>query len=243
MLKDQGSTNGVFVNGMRLVAPYELKAGDRIQIGDFSLLFEKIKDAPMQKQPNDTTRSYSPRFIQVSNPVEIHQLTPRLIMLVGPTPGSQFVLDQPVITIGRSKDAHIRIHHNSVSRLHAEVHCIGEGKAEILDKGSANGIRINHVPTKRSIMDTGDTIELGDIRLMYVGPGQIFYPDKTESEQLASIGNRTTNTITTGLWRKKRVISYLLFGVIIVGGIITLWLIFHVCSPLPSHTNFSKPPN
>lgn len=39
-LRDLGSANGTFVNGRRLTRPVELKRGDRIEIGPFSLQFD-----------------------------------------------------------------------------------------------------------------------------------------------------------------------------------------------------------
>ncbi len=39
VLRDAGSTNGTFVNGQRLSGPYNLRAGDVIQIGAFKLVY------------------------------------------------------------------------------------------------------------------------------------------------------------------------------------------------------------
>lgn len=43
---DMGSANGTFLNGQRVSATQLLKAGDEIGMGKFSLLFEKVLDAP-----------------------------------------------------------------------------------------------------------------------------------------------------------------------------------------------------
>ena len=40
MLADLGSSNGTFVNGQRLTRPTDLRPGDRIDIGPFSLQFD-----------------------------------------------------------------------------------------------------------------------------------------------------------------------------------------------------------
>jgi hypothetical protein len=64
------------------------------------------------------------------------------------------------MTIGRAEDSSISVNHNSVSRLHCEVHALGDGRYEIVDKGSSNGVRVNAVELKRSIIEAGDVIEL-----------------------------------------------------------------------------------
>ena len=114
----------------------------------------------------------------------------RFVMLVGPTPGVEYPLDRERMTIGRAEDSSISVNHNSVSRLHCEVHALGDGRYEIVDKGSSNGVRVNAVELKRSIIEAGDVIELGDVRFKFVGAGQVFVPGPNESQQLTAISDR-----------------------------------------------------
>src|SRR6516165_9453210 len=76
----------------------------------------------------------------------------------------------------RGGDATISINHNSVSRLHCEVHALGDGRFEIVDKGSSNGVRVNTAELRRGIVEAGDVIELGDVKFKFVAAGQIFRP-------------------------------------------------------------------
>jgi hypothetical protein len=101
--------------------------------------------------------------------------------VVGPQPGAEYPLDKEHFTIGRSEDAGISINHSSVSRVHAELFALGNGRYEIVDKASANGIRINGVELKRGILEAGDALELGDVRLRFVGAGKIFRADMTQN--------------------------------------------------------------
>ena len=94
------------------------------------------------------------------------------------------------MTVGRAEDATISVNHNSVSRLHCEIHALGDGRFEIVDKGSSNGVRVNAVELRRSIIEAGDVIELGDVRFKFVGAGQIFVPGPNESQQLTAISDR-----------------------------------------------------
>src|SRR6185436_331137 len=130
----------------------------------------------------------------------------RMVMLVGPTPGVEYPLDRERLTIGRAEDATISVNHNSVSRLHCEVHALGDGRYEIVDKGSSNGVRVNAVELRRSIIEAGDVIELGDVRFKFVGAGQVFVAGPNESQQLTAISDREAEFATN----ETRAGSYLL---------------------------------
>ena len=109
-------------------------------------------------------------------------------MVVGPVPGAEFPLDKEHFSIGRSEEATISINHSSISRMHAELIALGGGRYEIVDKASANGIRINGVELKRGILEAGDALELGDVRMRFVGAGKIFRAGFDQSMQLSAVG-------------------------------------------------------
>ena len=174
-LKDLQSYNGTFVNGVRVVADQALSTGYLVQIGDYRL--ELIDDATL---PVAAVPGAPPA------PAPAHQRPNRLVVVVGPVPGAEFPLDKESFTIGRSEEATISINHSSVSRVHAELIPIGNGRFEIVDKASANGIRINGVELKRGILEAGDALELGDVRMRFVGAGKIFRTGNDQSQQLAA---------------------------------------------------------
>jgi pSer/pThr/pTyr-binding forkhead associated (FHA) protein len=174
-LKDLQSYNGTFVNGVRVVGEQALSTGDVVQIGDYRL--ELIDDATL---PVATVPGAPPA------PAPAHQRPNRLVVVVGPVPGAEFPLDKESFTIGRSEEATISVNHSSVSRVHAELIPIGNGRFEIVDKASANGIRINGVELKRGILEAGDALELGDVRMRFVGAGKIFRTGVDQSQQLAT---------------------------------------------------------
>ncbi len=173
-LKDLQSYNGTYVNGVRVVGEQLVHSGDVVQLGDYRL--ELLDDAVSAVV--DTSANAAPA------PAPIHQRPNRLVVVVGPTPGAEYPLDRDHFTIGRSEEATISINHSSVSRVHSEVIAIGNGRFEIVDKGSANGIRINGVELKRGILEAGDALELGDVRLRFVGAGKIY---KAFSDQTAAV--------------------------------------------------------
>ncbi len=176
VLGDQQSYNGTFVNNERVVGERTVTSGDVMMLGDYRLILTD----EAQVAPGDPSKPAGP-----SLPVQYRPN--RLVVVVGPTPGTEFPLDKEHFTIGRSEDATISINHSSVSRIHAELIALGGGRFEIIDKGSANGIRVNGVELKRGILEAGDALELGDVRLRFVGAGKVFRSGADQSQQLPAI--------------------------------------------------------
>jgi len=220
MLEDLKSYNGVYVNGVRVPNTQELVNGDLIQIGDYRIIFQEeapvtlpspdevstAPPVPVQAVAAGAGGASAANAQQVATDSDLKATNPgvttpfrgsllmerpnRLVMLVGPTPGVEYPLDRDRLTIGRAEDATISINHNSVSRLHCEIHLLGEGRYEIVDKGSSNGIRVNAAELRRGIVEAGDLIELGDVRLKFVAAGQVFVAGPNESQQLTAISDR-----------------------------------------------------
>jgi len=224
VLEDLRSYNGLFVNGLRVAHTQDLQNGDLIQIGDYRIVLQD--DAAQASADNATVplSNIDPSDAKATIPIAtayrgqtLTERPNRLVMLVGPTPGVEYPLDRERMTIGRAEDASISVNHNSVSRLHCEVHALGDGRFEIVDKGSSNGVRVNAVELRRSIIEAGDVIELGDVRFKFVGAGQIFVPDPNESQQLTAISDRDVDLAVSN---KKGLGAYALpvIGALIIGG-------------------------
>jgi hypothetical protein len=87
----------------------------------------------------------------------------RLVILTGAAAGAIHPLG-PEQTVGRGRDAGIRIADPRASRVHARLR-VGPGGASIEDLGSKNGVRVNGVriePRRRASVAPGDEIALGD---------------------------------------------------------------------------------
>jgi pSer/pThr/pTyr-binding forkhead associated (FHA) protein len=210
-LKDHSSYNGTYVNGVRVVGEQPIHAGEIIQLGDYRLeLVDEV--AVAQAAPGAAPQPALP---------PVHQRPNRLVVVVGPQPGAEFPLDKEHFTVGRSEDADISINHSSVSRLHAELFALGNGRYEIVDKASANGIRINGVELKRGILEAGDALELGDVRLRFVGQGKIFRADMTQ--QLAAVQGFDAGKGGKGLSVGKLIGIGVAVGVAIIVGLIVLF--------------------
>jgi len=170
MVRDFDSYNGTFVNGVRVVGEQVLRHGDMVQLGDYRLeLVDEVLLQVPSPAPEGRGTTLSP----------LHTRPDRLVMIVGPTPGAEYPLDGDRLNIGRSEECRISINHSSVSRNHAELIKIDKGRYEVIDQASANGIRINGVELRRGLLEAGDALELGDVRLRFVGAGKIFRPVET----------------------------------------------------------------
>lgn len=179
VVQDLDSYNGTFINGLRVAGEQHVGHGDILQLGDYRLEFvDEGRVAP--PQPTAAATASTPALAQ-------HQRPDRLVVVVGPQPGQEFFLDREHFTMGRSEDANVSVNHSSVSRFHAELFSVGNGRFEIIDKGSANGIRINGQEVRRGFIEAGDALELGDVRLRFVGAGKIFRAGFDRSQALPAV--------------------------------------------------------
>lgn len=193
VLEDCQSYNGVYVNGARVADEQPLQHGDLVQIGDYRILLQDdtIADEVVTSDVSPDLKATHPTSATASTRGSLLLERPnRLVMLAGPTPGIEFPLEGELLTVGRAEEADISINHNSVSRMHCEIHALREGRFEIVDKGSSNGVRVNGADLRRGIIEAGDVIELGDVRFKFVGAGQVFLPGVTDSQRLEAIADR-----------------------------------------------------
>ncbi len=213
-LEDQSSYNGTYVNGERVVDGADVLSGAVIHVGDYRIEIHEVAQAA-----------------EVAVDSEPRQRRPdRLVMVVGPTPGQEFTLEGDRITIGRAEEAGVSINHASVSRLHAEMVSLDDGRWEVLDQGSSNGIRVNGVDLPRGILEPGDALELGDVRLRFVAAGKYFRPSVDLSQQLPMVpfeamspahsGPHTTMSGAQNFGRVAVVAAVL--GVLVVAGLVML---------------------
>jgi predicted component of type VI protein secretion system len=86
----------------------------------------------------------------------------RLVVRQGPRAGQGFELQQPVISIGRSKENDIQIDDPKMSRRHASLTSSPTGYT-VQDLGSTNGTFVNNMRiTMPTIIQPGDVIGFGD---------------------------------------------------------------------------------
>jgi pSer/pThr/pTyr-binding forkhead associated (FHA) protein len=85
----------------------------------------------------------------------------------GPNAGSRFMMDRDCLAAGRHPASDIFLDDITVSRRHAEFRC-ENGQFRIVDVGSLNGTYVNHQPVDSATLATGDEIQIGNFRLVFL---------------------------------------------------------------------------
>lgn len=226
-LVDTDSQNGCLLNGVRVQGTHKVEHGDLLQFGDYRLELVDENVRPIAVGPASATVPVLPKSQSLVGQPD------RLVMLVGPAPGAEFPLSGPRLVLGRGEECDLPLNHSSVSRVHAEIHTIGDGRYEIIDRDSANGVRVNGVELKRGLLDARDTIELGDVVLKFIPAGEIYRPGVDDTQQITGSSGRSerpspapgveAQTRSSGVPGSLKVVMGLLaLGALVVLGMVAL---------------------
>ena len=90
-----------------------------------------------------------------------------LMIASGPLAGSEMMIEQKRVTLGRSSSADVVLDDASVSSEHAVLELF-DGGYRLRDLGSTNGVRVNGSSVNVADLKHGDRIELGSLVLRYV---------------------------------------------------------------------------
>ena len=96
---------------------------------------------------------------------------------------SELDFDRAVVSIGRAIDNDVRVSSTLVSRHHCRIERGSEG-AFVIDLGSSNGTLVNGERVTRRLIELGDQIQVGPIRLYVTAglPGRVSQPpDDTQA--------------------------------------------------------------
>lgn len=124
-------------------------------------------------ESGDTTVTFLPKEGEAEAALEVgismedlHPGQGILVVTRGPNAGSRFLLDGPVVRIGRHPDSDIFLDDITVSRRHAELHRSGTGYSAN-DVGSLNGTYVNRERVEEARLSNGDELQVGKFRLVY----------------------------------------------------------------------------
>jgi hypothetical protein len=94
--------------------------------------------------------------------------TGMLVVVRGPNAGSRYLLDRPETSVGRHADADIFLDDVTVSRRHVTLRQADHGII-LHDNGSLNGSYVNGERVEERALATGDEVQIGRFKLMFVG--------------------------------------------------------------------------
>jgi pSer/pThr/pTyr-binding forkhead associated (FHA) protein len=132
---------------------------------------------PLTDRPGggvDTTVTFAPAELETDLEEEIH-ISPEdleggrgvLVVKRGPNAGSKFFLDTDVTSVGRHPDSDIFLDDITVSRRHAEIR--RRGTTFVLhDVGSLNGTYVNKERVEEAELRSGDEIQIGKFKLIFL---------------------------------------------------------------------------
>lgn len=80
-------------------------------------------------------------------------------------------LRSPLCRLGRLPDNDLCFENDSVSGHHAEIYHLPDGSFQICDLGSTNGTWVNGRRIQNQILNNGDIVELGEVRLHFRNEG------------------------------------------------------------------------
>lgn len=90
-----------------------------------------------------------------------------IVILSGGASGSEYLLDQSQVSLGRGPGVDLAFDDAAMSREHAVVEFYGES-FRIRDLGSTNGVTVNGSSVQVCKLKHGDRFDLGEHRFQYV---------------------------------------------------------------------------
>jgi len=152
---DDGSSNGVLVNGVRIAAVTAVGPNTQVDLAEFRITVEPLT------QTEGVAPLPPPRPAAADDGL-------RLVGETGAYAGRDFPLPMSTLTVGRAADNDVVFDDPSLSRKHARLHR-SPNAVEIEDLGSSNGTYINGRRLGKGAAGPGDTIRFGDLNFKVVG--------------------------------------------------------------------------
>jgi len=172
-VQDLGSANGTFLNGRRLTDATPLKRGDEISFGKFSLFFESPLAEPVAEadfapngKPGLTTETFAMNMADVERLQHALALKRRAqLQWEAKGTAGTFYLDGGAALVGRSPLCDLQVpagpaRHVLVSR--------GTAGFEVRNLSRWCRMRVNGWGVERAVLNSGDTIEVGGLRLKFL---------------------------------------------------------------------------
>jgi len=132
-----------------------------------SALSKEAAAAPEAPAPAPEAQAESSTSSQRSHASESLKPEARLVVVSKLLKGETFDIESPSVVIGRTPENDVVLNHRSISRHHAKIVRNGH-RFVVVDLESANGVRVNGSPEERMELDSGDTLELGHVKVCFL---------------------------------------------------------------------------
>lgn len=138
--------------------------------------------SPGSPSSDQSTAILSPEQVEELRPPEVTVTdldpdeAPRLVVTNTGLAGREFACIRTELRIGRDEENEIAIDHLSLSRVHARLIRAGSGEWRLLDMESANGVTVNGSRSAQAVLQSGDLIELGQVKIRFFAPGDSTQP-------------------------------------------------------------------
>jgi len=175
VLIDENSTNGTFLNALRVLpdTAKPLSDGDRVQVGRALFRVRFREPSASAPQPAFSTQDLALALVQGALIQSGSAIVPRLSVVAGPDQGRELVLrEERGYVLGRDHDVDLALRDEDVSRRHTSVVRRGS-RLWVIDLGSKNGTRLDSRPLRPNVAEAWvDTalLELGKTQLMIEDP-------------------------------------------------------------------------
>lgn len=202
-VENVAATYGTRFNSLLLKEKAELKKGDLVQVGDYTLelvgedgapakrdtaLVDESAKAPQAAPASASKAKGADGATAIVNLADIASMLkdqpagesknipegqqPRLVVESENMRGLELRITKTPIVVGRVRDnADLVIDHRSISKEHARLTRMADGNWQVLDLGSANGLKVNGEPYSKCDIRSGDRVELGHVTLRFLGAG------------------------------------------------------------------------
>lgn len=171
VVMDEGSTNGTFINGVRIPPkrPKRIKSGDVIEAGGFRLQVEV--GVPTAQSTSCVETGELARNLYRALTTDSGIPAASFTVEEGPSEGHRWELPTPPsrLLIGRDEECELRLKDTDASRQHAELTCDFRGH-HVRDMGSKNGLKVNGREMEERWLENGDLLQVGTTSLRFSDP-------------------------------------------------------------------------
>jgi pSer/pThr/pTyr-binding forkhead associated (FHA) protein len=225
LVQDEGSANGVYVDGELIRGPTPVSEHSRIQISEFALALEPVSAtdqvrAPRARRPAEASAEAEELILREDRITFDTILEPHAGAALalaasqlelhgrgGPYDGTVIKLDRPLCTVGRTSETEITLADPSISRRHAQLRLsVGAQGFTVVDLRSSNGTFVDGERVKRAEVKPGQVVRFGDLAFRVT---------------LAQRGERSQRRLSPG----KRVAIALSVLTVLIGGVaVVAWV-------------------